>query len=200
MSAVKLKLSGCISGDCDILTVTEITGLYDANSNTTGWEDSTDGDTDKSLITSAVLEVLGPDQTTYTSITVTNAVVASSAFVEEFTLAVLAPSDIGMSTFENGLYTFIYTVVDASGAEMIKKISRVFLCPARKCYYNAQNDFLANFCPSCECCEDKEKLGDLMLMSAIIEAAESTNCLTSDQLNNLIVLTDRFCSDDPCCS
>ena len=56
MSAVKLKLSGCISGDCDILTVTEITGLYDANSNTTGWEDSTDGDNLKVLINGKIIQ------------------------------------------------------------------------------------------------------------------------------------------------
>lgn len=196
--SLKLKLKGCVSGECDVLTITENTGLYNANSNLYGWDAGETVNIAKVGITSAVLEVKGPGQTSFTAITVTTDVQTSSAYVEEFTLAVLAPSDIGMTTFENGQYDFIYTVVD-SGNEYIRKTSKVFLCPAKCCYNTALKTFLENYCPDCDCCDGVEDLKDLMVMSFIIEAAENTDCLTSAQLTTLTDLMDRFCLGDSCC-
>ena len=196
--SLKLKLKGCVSGDCDVLTVTENTGLYNANSNVYGWDIDGTVNIDKSKITSAVLEVKGPGQTTFSSVTVTTTVQLSSSYVEEFTLAVLAPSDIGMTTFENGQYDFIYTVMD-NGNEYIRKTSKVFLCPAKCCYNTALKTFLKNYCPDCDCCDGVDDLKDFMVMSFIIEAAENTDCLTSAQLTTLTNLMDRFCEGDSCC-
>ena len=109
MSALSPNISACLSGGCKTMTVNDITGLYNLINNLTGWEYPNES---KAYVTAATLQILAPDQTAYTTIDVTTAVSASSTSVEEFLLAQLSYSDLGLTTnFTDGIYEFI----DAKG-------------------------------------------------------------------------------------
>lgn len=192
--AISLKINACLSSGCSTMTISDVTGIYNANTNTTGWESP---NLQKSNVASATLEIEGPTQTSFTSFDVTAAITSSSVYVEEFPLVEIAYSDMTLSpNFIDGLYNFIYTVIDNSGNEYIKKKTSIFLCNAQCCLDKAKAD-LVNICG---CCEQQEKMKSMQLADSLIQGMlVAGNCLTSDQIKQNLVTINRVCKDKGSC-
>lgn len=201
--SLALKLGACIKDSCSVMRVTEMTGLYNANFNLTGWDDSDvdnpDNTTnpDKSGITSSTLQVKGPNQTSYTTFTLTSTITSSSAYVEEFTLVDITPSDLGLSSFTGGNYEFIYTVTDA-GIEYTKKVKVPFFCAQRCCVDKMYKQLLADWC-GCDDCGVEDALKEIMIAESLLSGLEkSADCLTQTKIDEILVCIERICNIDDC--
>lgn len=184
------------------MTINDTRGLYNAITNTSGWDSTGVSSLAKSAVASATIEITGPGQTSATSIDVTTAVTSSSIYVEEFLLVQLSYSDIGLSsTFTDGLYTYVYTIVDNSGNEYIKTGSFVQICNALCCLDAAKKDFILN--AYCDCCSGVDRMKALQLADTLIKGMEvAGGCLTVDQITENLKSINRICGNakSGCCN
>lgn len=192
-----LKLGACIKDSCAVMRITEMTGLYNANFNLTGWEVAETVNIAKAGITSSTLQVKGPNQTAYTTFTLTSTITSSSAYVEEFTLVDIAPSDLGLSSFTGGNYEFIYTVTD-SGIDYTKKVKVPFFCAQRCCVDKMYKQLLADWC-GCDDCGVEDALKEIMIAESLLSGLEkSADCLTQTKIDEILVCIERICNIDDC--
>mgnify|MGYP003344315005 FL=1 len=66
LKMLKLKTSTCVTEGCTLMTVSDVTGIYDVTTNSTGWGSP---NPDKSSITSATLSISFGSQTTDIDVT-----------------------------------------------------------------------------------------------------------------------------------
>jgi hypothetical protein len=199
--ALKPKLSACILSGCTSMPISDVTGVYNANTNLTGYDSTDTVNPEKPGITSAILQVKAPSQTTFTSFTVTSAVTSSNEQAETFGLITIANTDVvtGSSYFESGRWEFIYTIVD-SGNEYIKKYSKVFACRERCCVDQMYNDWLANWC-GCGDCASEDEMKQIQYAENLLTALDNSDtCLTDSQIEEMLECIGRVCNSDDCCS
>ena len=98
------KIDICISGNCNILTITDKTGAYDATTNPTGYQSS-----DISGATAATIELLDSDGTSLGSASVYSTLPNSDEPSVSWGAAGLS-SNFGLSSFSDQVYYVKYTV------------------------------------------------------------------------------------------
>lgn len=194
------KLFSCLTTGCSLMNINDTRGLYNATTNPNGWDSTGVNSLAKSAVTSATIAIIGPSQTTATTIDVTTAITSSSIYVEEFLLVQLSYSDLNLgSTFTDGLYTYTYTITDSSGNEYIKNGSFIHLCNAKCCLDGAMKDFSLT---QCDCCDDVDRLKALQLADTLIKGMEEAGgCLTMAQITQNLASINRICGNlGGCCN
>lgn len=195
------KLSSCLTTGCSLMNINDTRGLYNATTNPNGWDSTSAVNIAKADVASATIAIIGPSQTTATTIDVTTAITSSSIYVEEFLLAQLSYSDLNLgSTFTDGLYSYTYTITDSSGNEYIKNGSFIHLCQSKCCLNKALKDFALN--SFCDCCSDVDRLKALQLADTLIKGMEEADCgLTVKQITQNLASINRICGSlGGCCN
>lgn len=191
---LKLKTSTCVTEGCTLMTISDVTGLYNADINITGWGTP---NPNKSSITSAIVEVTAPGQTSSTSFTVTSTVIASSASVESFVLYALSPSDIGLtSVFTSGIYEIKYTVV-ANGDSYVSYNKIVVTCQ-EKCCIDKMWAKLATKAICCDCDEFQEFKKVLLASDLLQLLDEAGSCMNLEVINSTLSRIQRICLFNDC--
>jgi hypothetical protein len=105
--AVELKFSICEAADCKSLTFKELTGSYDAASNTGGWGGTNEATTD--AIT-ATLTITSPSGITYNDVNLFN----NSYPTVDVNAGVVINPPSTLTEFEDGFWEFTYSVTTST--------------------------------------------------------------------------------------
>jgi len=148
--ALVLDFTICESSDCTEFTFTDVTGIYNASTNPTGW--GAPNPLIGSAITPCNLVITLPDGTTsYTiDLATTSPVFPVDQAPNELTLDM---SDIGGTagdSIPDGIYTFVYTVTSSTGGTYTQTATVAFYCQVNCCVMSMFKDI----CVECDCCDE----------------------------------------------
>jgi hypothetical protein len=118
--ALSPRFSICNDSTCENITVTDITGLYDASTNTGGYGSPNDGVGD---VTSVTLTITPPSGTALDAIDIVGGtphanVTWPASDLVYFDFITLAAEDLGGTAgaaISDGTYTFLYTITGPGG-------------------------------------------------------------------------------------
>ncbi len=191
---LKLKTSTCITEGCTVMTVSDVTGLYDSNTNISGWGTP---NPNKSSITSATIEITAPGQTISTGFDVTSTVVSSSSSVESFSLYSLSPSDINLSSvFISGVYEIKYTVVTTEDSYV--SYSKIVVTCQEQCCIDKMWAALATKTLCCDCDEFQEFKKVLLASDLLQLLNEAGSCMNLEVVNSTLGRIQRICLFNDC--
>jgi hypothetical protein len=196
LKMLKLKTSTCVTEGCTLMTISDVTGIYDSINNTTGWGTPNPA---KSSITSATIEITapGPGQITSTGFDVTSVVVASSSSIQEFALYSLSPSDIGLSSvFSSGIYEIKYTVV--AGEDTYVGYSKIIVTCQEKCCIDKMWAAMATKAICCDC-DEFQQFKKVLLASDLLQLLDQAgSCMNISVVNSTINRIQRICLFNDC--
>lgn len=192
--ATKLNFSICAKNNCKEFEFAELTGLYNATTNTTGWgaPNATIGTT-----TSADLQVFLPGNTTVTP---------------DFTFDLFAETPSWPTTDDTQIYTIYNTTLGYSGRVIDGIWKFVYLVVADDVTYK-QTKYIATTC-NLQCCvsglfadiDDFEcdcmqgQIDRALTAMAIFEAMEAAAaCGNITKFDKLKSMLQRMCTNTNCC-
>ena len=201
--AVLPRLNVCQDSNAETLTITDVTGLYDASTNTGGWGTPNDAVTD---ITAATLAVTEPDGTitTFNLLTDSNATWPSANLVyfdvitlqkdEDGTL-ISGDSNSDIGTFSDGTYSFTYTLTGPSGT--VYQVVE-FYCH-RTSTACVQGMFADLEVSDCSC--DTDAVRNAILAFGYHQALRSAvECNKSGRITDIQAALDKICNNTNNCS
>ena len=168
----------CQSGDnCSTITLTDITGVYDAENNSNGWNSPNPA---YGNIVSVSLTIDGGTPIALTA--------PSSAIVGTFAYA-----DITVD-LADGYHTFVYTVITEGPVTYTYSFQALLLCQSRKCIDNMWKEYA---CLDCECAKIK---GDqIMRAEAILHSIKAgAYSGKSSEVTEMINTIAAICAADDC--
>jgi len=191
---LKLKTSTCITESCTVMTVSDVTGLYNASTNIGGWGTP---NPDKSSVTLATIEITAPGQTISTGFDVTSVVLASSPSVESYTLYSLSPSNIGLtSVFTSGIYEIKFTVTTAEDSYV--SYSKIIVTCQEQCCIDKMWAALATKTLCCDCDEFQEFKKVLLASDLLQLLNEAGSCMNLEVVNSTLSRVQRICLFNDC--
>jgi hypothetical protein len=189
--AVDIKYSICQSSNCESLTFTETTGVYNVTTNPTGWGAVGGGDPNEMLsdATIATLTLTGPDGTVYAPVDL----LGLSSFPKDdikFGYSITAASvDSSLSEFSDGSWTIAYNVTTGSTTYSESK-TFFFSCQISACVYSMVADIDVS---DCNC--DIETLNKVLEAKAFLDALSyAVGCGNLTGANEILTTLQRTCS------
>ena len=181
-------ISACIKKNCSTLVVSDTTGVYDAATNATGWEDaSTLLAADVTTLTVAVTQSGSTLSTTNVLSQLPDPVTESFTF-----------NDITVSIID-GEYTVTYTVSDGTTtytAELTQFHACAVRCCIDKMWIKVAEYVASTSASGCSCAEYEQKAIHMEgLYYAMLNAAAAGDTTTRD---NILTKLQRLCEMEDC--
>lgn len=183
-------ISVCLQKNCSKLVVTDDTGVYDATTNATGWEDAATLLATNVTALSIVVSQSGSTLTTQNVLTQLPGTMTGDLGFSEFAVAGLL----------DGEFTVTYKVTDAS-TTYTAIVTKFHACSVR-CCIDAKWAAVANYetdlsNSGCDCASDTETEAIHLegLYAAMNNAAASGDSTTRDAL---LTKLQRICDMDDC--
>lgn len=187
-------ISACFTNKCSTLTVTDTTGLYNAVSNTGGWDDG--ATVLINTITAATISITLPDGTVMTTVDVLSQLPSNVTGSFSFTA-------ITLPALADGSYTVVYTVADSSGTKS-KTLNLYALCNVRSCVDAMWGKFAAgqaetNAC-DCGCTDSTTLIKDRALLAeSLLKALQSSAiCNNTIVRDKLLAQLQKLCALEGC--
>lgn len=191
---LKLKTSTCVTEGCTLMTISDVTGLYNATTNIGGWGTPNPA---KSDVVTATIEITAPGQTSSTGFDVTSAVAGSSLSAESFVLYSLSPSNIGLgSVFTSGIYEIKYTVITEEDSYV--GYSKIVVTCQEKCCIDKMWAKLATKAICCDCDEFQEFKKVLLASDLLQLLDEAGSCMNLEVINSTLSRVQRICLFNDC--
>lgn len=188
-----LDFSICQSSDCTEFIFSELTGTYNATTNSTGW--GAPNATLASVTTPVNLVVTLPDGTTSYTINLLSTTPAFPVDTLTSNEVTFDMSNIGGTagdSIPDGVYTFVYTVT-TSGGTYTQTATVAFYCQVSCCVYTMFKDLDIE----CDCCDDdRKRITDAYLM--LKGLIYSANCGNISQFNSILEELQRLCTNTNC--
>ena len=175
--ALELKISACIKNSCNELQIEDITGVYDASANPTGWENA--ATVLAANVSTVELIITYPDGTSQTE-TLTSQFPGTVTGI--ITYDPITVSDL--SSFSDGLYSIKYKVTTNTNVVYSTILRPYFTCLAECSVNKLWSAYTSAFCASScdvELKLEKAQLGEALL-SAIRSAVLCNNTTAADSL------------------
>lgn len=189
MSLVLVNSQTLISGN--VLKVYDVTGIYNATTNITGWNSP---NATRAGTTSATISIYLPDATTpVITQTVTSTVQAATS--EEFLLYSFSLTDLGISdtTLPDGVYRIVYTVI-SGGVTYTNDQYFLSYYSVKCCVFKKFANFVDD---SCNCKKDTaELLTQWSMLKAIMFGVAGGNL---SEANTMLTKLQRMCDINKCC-
>lgn len=194
-----LKFNVCPQSNCKKFVFTETTGEYDATDNPTGWESPNPL---IAWVTAATLDVYKPGNTTTTpdlTVDLYNQTPswATTDDTQEYTIN---NTDLGYNgKVPDGIWKFVYTVtvLEVTNVKVYQQtIQKATYCNAACCvdglFANIE-DF------ECDCME--AQISAALTAKAIFESmVGAAKCGNITKFNKLLLMLQRMCNNQSCCS
>ena len=188
--ALELNISACIKNSCNELQIEDITGVYDASANATGWENAS------TLLAANVstveLIITYPDGSTQTETltsqfpgTVTGTITYNSITVTD------------LSSFSDGLYSIKYKVTTTANVVYSTILQPYFTCGAECSTNKLWSAYSSAFCASS--CDIQLKLEKAQLAEGLLSAIRSAVlCNNVTTANSLLERLTRLADYEDC--
>lgn len=192
--ALVLKIQACVQTACTELVIKELTGVYNASSNTGGY--GSPNATVGSVLT-AVLTVTSPSDQVYTINLFDNSFPSSSTTYEY----VIPMSELGNRTeIEDGQWTFLYKITatnpDTTIATYQVTRSYIFTCSSECCVAKLLGDLDIADCDCTDTTEDEQNyLKAFATLQALKYAAFCGNLTEYDKILNIL---NKLCTNTGC--
>lgn len=190
--ALTPNITACLKG-CGTIVIEDITGFYNATTNTGGWNDSTtafklqaDG---SPYITEATLSY-SLNGGTYTDVNVLTAI--QDSIFPHYELYEYAPVDInGNSTLQDGYYNIKLTLVDSDDNTYITDVDFVVYCNVECCVSKMAANLSIKDCDGC----DSQSFDDFMTAYGILQALKAVaQCSGTEQFYKLLTKLQKLCN------
>jgi len=190
--ALKLKIDVC-ENNCKYFTFTELTGLYNSLTNTTGY--GTPNPTTNSA-TSAILTITDPDETE-TEIDLLATAVFPNSTNSGINILNTQLGYLQADKLNTGIWEFLYTVITPEGT--YTKTKKIIVACKIECEIQNLRLQLINNCSTSDKEELSDKIKELEMLLMAAEAAATCGNLVQaqtliDSLNDFIDNNDCGCS------
>jgi len=184
-------LSGCLKNNCTQLILTDITGVYDASTNPTGWEDAS------TLLAANVskieVTINFPDSTADKTVDITSQLPGTVTGEVEY-LPIFTTS-----AYSDGRYTITYTITDASANTYQYILNTTFTCNVECCVDKMIAGIPEKLYSSAEDVDDAAYIEDAMLAEALLKGIYSAaNCNNSAVIDRAITRLNDICKLNKC--
>ena len=188
--ALELNISACIKNSCNQLQVEDITGVYDASANPTGWENA--ATLLAANVSTVEIIITFPDGSSQTE-TVT------SQFPDPVTGTITYDPITVTSgaSFSDGLYTIKYKVTTTSNVVYTKELYPYFTCNAECSVNKLWSKYASAFCTSS--CDAQLKLEKAQLGEGLLSAIRSSVlCNDTTTADSLLERLTRLAEYEDC--
>lgn len=192
--ALVLQFNACVKTACTELTISELTGTYNAVSNLGGYgaPNATTGQ-----VTATILTITNPNGTVYTI-----DLLATTYFPTTDTLLeyVIPLSEIGGgTTISDGQWTFLYTVTTTIDTVVtVYQVTRsyIFTCGSECCVA----ELLANIDDvDCNCQDTTDQIMDYLKAKAFLDSLKyAAFCGNTNAYAKLKNILDKMCAKTSC--
>lgn len=184
------KINICLNSGCSTLTFRETTGVYDAETNTTGYgaPNITTGD-----VIQIVLNVTSPDGDIYVIDLTSEGFPTTN---EDLEYEITSEDLDGITTIQDGLWSFTLTTITNSTFYVGYK-SYFFYCNAECCV----NKILATVeADECLCDEENNKRIDRYIkVKTFLESLKNAaNCYNETRFENILAIINKLCRNADC--
>ena len=180
------NFSVCLADKCKTLTVQDTTGLYDATTNTGGWDAN-----NTEILTSAEIIITFPDATVITH-DVTSQVPDPITGIFNYTL------NNGEDVFPDGAYKILYRLTYTSGTVNETETCVYFTCNI-KCSLSGLWAKVAAADCGCDPCSSNELMESALLAEGLYRALISAvSCAKTDTADDLLVSLNRLFDFNDC--
>lgn len=188
--ALVLKFNACVQTACTELVVKELTGVYNASTNTGGYgtPNPTTGD-----VLTAVLTVTSPSAQIYTINLFDNGFPSSVTTFEY----VIPMSELGNRTeIEDGQWTFLYTITTDTDETYQVTWSKIFTCGSECCVAKLLGDLDITDCD----CTDTTKAEDnyLKAFTNLQSLKYAAFCGNLTEYNKILNILSKLCTNTGC--
>ena len=182
-------ITACLKNSCKTLSVTDTTGVYDATTNTTGWQDaSTLLAADVSKAELLITYPNGLTQTVDVTSQIPDPVTGSISF-----------ADITMDHYSDGLIEIEYIVYDSSVDPIAYRYTykALYTCQTRACIDKMWAEVA---CKSCSGnCELNDLIDDANLAEGLLRGLESSAvCCDDDCITKILAAINQLCNWNNC--
>ncbi len=178
------KINVCLTNSCEYLQVTDVTGEYDANTNTEGWGDNStlqESDVDKIEI---IIEF--PDGSKKT--------VDVTSQLPSDVKADVQYNDIS-GDFSDGIYNVIYKIKDTSGNKYKDTVTTIFACHVSCCVTKIFAKAPDELCD----CDHDIFLRDALQAKGLLRTLKAMGaCNKTKRVNDIIKRINRICAFNDC--
>jgi len=182
---------GC---SCDSVIFTELTGAYDALTNTGGYGSPNPATSDFSTVELIIKDEL--NSVTYDSIDLSSNFPSSSVLSQTINVSDLELSSVnaGLTKFADGKYSFTYKITTSGGTVYQHQVTKMSLCTIM---CNIKN--LAAKVLDCDCCTSntsRDKLREIY--SDYLALLYSGYCLTNSKVSSYLTLINNKLAKEAC--
>lgn len=181
---LKPKIEICQGPSCDKFTPKDVTGVYDADNNTTGWESP---NTSGSDVTKAEIKITWPDGSSK-EYDVTSQV--PDTVTDEFEYNTIEED------FPDGEYTIEYNIQDSdSDLDETHKITSYLFCHVECCVDKLWSRLYDELCK----CDNESFAHQVLIADALLFALKSSaGCEDSDKFQDQLDRLKRICDFEDC--
>tara|TARA_R110000868_G_C10809103_1_gene757702 strand:- start:149 stop:742 length:594 start_codon:yes stop_codon:yes gene_type:complete len=193
--ALKLKVSSCVTNNCSQLTITDVTGLYNATLNLYGWNQPDDVDTRDATSAATISLTIGGTTLDYDVVT---QLVTVPTTQEDTELVTIDIADFGLTSIPDGLYTITYNVT-VGGEEYTITKTGLSTCAAQCCIDNRFKQFPDKLAACCNQCEEAEFIKETYIGQALIDGLHYAYlCGNLSVINKNLTRIQRICGNIDC--
>lgn len=189
--SVVLSFEICQESNCSGLSFKEITGIYNASSNATGWGAPNELTSDA---LTAVLTITMASGTIYTIdlFATGNFPSSDTGFIYN-----ISNTDIGLTLTDelpDQIITFLYTVTTAT-TTYTQSIKQSFYCQVNCCVNSMFLDL------DFECSSCNKDIDSALIAFAMLQGLKyNSNCGNEDEFNNILAQLNKKCAGSSCTS
>lgn len=208
--SLELALSHIQEDKCATWKLIDSSGTYDAVTNPNGWKTATSGGSnvqiDNNSIVQAYLEIIKPDNTTYTfnlmtlatwrTLTIfTNGNPFDSSVTPD-TLNYTFPASLLGGSIPDGLYRVTYVIVDTNGTRVESNFIIALYCHVEYCVYMMVNQLEEKYL--CERCNDTFAKDVTTAWALYLALVYSAHISMLDRFNNILRTLQQICTSMGC--
>lgn len=184
--ALSPVITATLTNNCQTLNVTDATGVYDASTNTGGWETPNIAGSDVAKATIEITNFNGAVQTVDVTSQIPATVTGTFAF-----------NAITLENYVDGSMQIRYIIEDTSGNQIPYDLNILVTCNVRACIDAMWAKIACETCGGN--CDIKNLVDDANLAEGIYQAlCSGASCCTNDCITTLLSTLTDLCSWNDC--